>query len=75
VLLVDPVSQVIEKKHHIDCNFNVDEDLDPWEVLAIRDRMFFILDDMVGMIWVNIVTEPGSKAVAKRFCLEFPVVR
>ena len=57
------------------CDFDIDGALDLWKILAIKDRMFFILDDVEETIWITVVAEPGPKAVTKRFGLTLPVVR
>jgi len=56
-------------------NFNIVGALDPWKILAIKDRIFFILSDVEATIWITVVAEPGPEAVTRRFGLTLPEVR
>ena len=73
VFLIDPVSQVVEKKYHTHFNLDIIA-LDPWKILAIKDRMFFIFSDVEATIWIAVVAEPGPEEIIRRFGLMLPEV-
>jgi len=51
VFLIDTVSQVILKKPPIHCDFEDEAYL--WEILAIKDRMFFICEGSEDMVRIH----------------------
>lgn len=72
VFLIDPVSQVIQKKQTIHCDFEDGVGLS--EILAVGDRMFFILEGFDEMVRIAIAAGPGPNSVMKHFNLPLPDV-
>ena len=65
--LIDPVSQVIQKKQPIHTDFEDGTYL--WNILAIKNRMFFICEDSEDALRITIVAEPGPNSVTKHLNL------
>ena len=72
IFLIDPVSQVIQKKQPIRHDFEDDADL--WEILAIKDRIFFFHEGTEEILRVTIVVDPGPNSFARHFHLSLPWV-
>jgi len=68
VFLIDPVSQVVQKKQIIHRDFANDADL--LRILAIKDRMFFICEGPEETMRITIVAGPGPNSVIRHFNLD-----
>ena len=73
VFLIDPILQVIEKKRYRFLGFDISEIDFVWDILAMKDRMFFIINDYTPTGLTALVSEIGSDLITRRFTLLLPL--
>ena len=70
MFLIDPVLQVIEKKRYRYLGFNNFEGGSVLDILAMKDRMFFIINDYYTSTGLTaLVSEIGSDLITRWFTL------